>query len=654
MNSDDMRSRRGSGGLPLTERQEEILHLVQAGKSNKEVANLLGITEGTVKQHLVAIYRQLKVNNRTKAARLIEQARGEVSLFSSQQAPTGGTAPSVQERRGLSYSSSLQPVSLLVVRLPSSDALLHRLGSEGFARLQMQLKRIVETVARRFEGVVQGFPGGVLVLFGVPHMREDDPERAACAACLVRRELIRLGGNESGDEFPWQLGVASGRCVATTDAQGRIALQGDLLTEGCFAFPAWMQGGDRQGLSMVTDQALRWLVSRYGALSTWIPETSCAGLRTRPGGIRAILEGELLGRREEMEALGKAWQEAQAGRSGMSLVLGEAGFGKTRLIRELQRELLAGGKVTWLEGSFRAVTRHRPFHAFPGVLESLAGCRREFSHAERVALVESTFGVETPGLTDLMTLMAGEEAFPAENGAIRVERIAAMLVRHLQRLEGPVVLFLDNLQWMDGWSSQLLPHLAELLNGTRVWLIGAGRGAELRTLAATPGIGVVALRRLMTREIVRLLEDIAGKPRPDKELTEQIAQWSGGVPLFAVETWRSIAAGQEAGGEPGELIFPETLLGLILERVDRVGVDWRVARAVAAYGRVSLGQLQKLGLHVDLAQTEGALEHLVRVGLVESNGFASRREFAFVNAMVRAAIRQTLPEGDRVPFVRQM
>lgn len=52
----------------LTERQFDVLrHLIQ-GQSNKRIANELGITEGTVKIHLAAIFRALNVKNRTEAA----------------------------------------------------------------------------------------------------------------------------------------------------------------------------------------------------------------------------------------------------------------------------------------------------------------------------------------------------------------------------------------------------------------------------------------------------------------------------------------------------------------------------------------------------------------------------------------------------------
>ena len=51
----------------LTERQVEVLQLLSQGKPNKLIGRALGISEGTVKIHLAAIFRALNVRNRTEA-----------------------------------------------------------------------------------------------------------------------------------------------------------------------------------------------------------------------------------------------------------------------------------------------------------------------------------------------------------------------------------------------------------------------------------------------------------------------------------------------------------------------------------------------------------------------------------------------------------
>ena len=59
--------------IGLTERQREVLRLMSRGKSNRDIAGLLGLSEGTVKVHLTAIFKALGVSSRTQALVAITQ-----------------------------------------------------------------------------------------------------------------------------------------------------------------------------------------------------------------------------------------------------------------------------------------------------------------------------------------------------------------------------------------------------------------------------------------------------------------------------------------------------------------------------------------------------------------------------------------------------
>ncbi len=62
----------------LTEREREICRLVQDGRSNREIASILHITEGTVKNYLSNIYGALGVRDRTAlAVTLTRSSRNE-------------------------------------------------------------------------------------------------------------------------------------------------------------------------------------------------------------------------------------------------------------------------------------------------------------------------------------------------------------------------------------------------------------------------------------------------------------------------------------------------------------------------------------------------------------------------------------------------
>lgn len=66
----------------LTARQKEVLDHLAAGKSNKQIAWALGISEGTVKVHVNAAFRSLGVHNRVNATTAL-LARSELADLGS-------------------------------------------------------------------------------------------------------------------------------------------------------------------------------------------------------------------------------------------------------------------------------------------------------------------------------------------------------------------------------------------------------------------------------------------------------------------------------------------------------------------------------------------------------------------------------------------
>ena len=59
---------RADSAPPLTRRERELIELVRQGLRNRDIASELGVTEGTVKVYLHAIFDKLQVENRTELA----------------------------------------------------------------------------------------------------------------------------------------------------------------------------------------------------------------------------------------------------------------------------------------------------------------------------------------------------------------------------------------------------------------------------------------------------------------------------------------------------------------------------------------------------------------------------------------------------------
>lgn len=182
-------------------RQVEILQLIAHGGSNKEIARRLGLTEGTVKQHLYALYRKLGVRNRTQAlragARWLEPAAA------------------VESVRATMFARRLVTA---VVMLPHPDAA----GSAAdVARVQVRLaesRSRLEAFARAFDATPEQISGGgIAAWFGQPFAHGDDVDRAIAFVRALRGAGL--------DEAPiaWTVGVASAAEVLGEDGDGATA-----------------------------------------------------------------------------------------------------------------------------------------------------------------------------------------------------------------------------------------------------------------------------------------------------------------------------------------------------------------------------------------------------------------------------------------------
>lgn len=187
--------------MQLSERQREILSLLAQGKSNKEIAFALNITEGTVKQHLFTLYRKLGATNRAKAV-LAAAAHVQPGAPDAAQ-PTAEPAPHYVWR--LVASLVIQPK-----RAPEAAA-----GARARFEQQMDtLQNEVRQLAEGLDGVLSVIPGGgLLVCFGIPQSHLDDPARALFLAERVHFWLQTHGFLQAS------LGLATAAEVAADNAQ---------------------------------------------------------------------------------------------------------------------------------------------------------------------------------------------------------------------------------------------------------------------------------------------------------------------------------------------------------------------------------------------------------------------------------------------------
>jgi DNA-binding CsgD family transcriptional regulator len=334
----------------------------------------------------------------------------------------------------------------------------------------------------------------------------------------------------------------------------------------------------------------------------------------------------LVGRRAEIQALESALAGALAGQGGCAVITGEAGIGKSRLMRELAR-LAASRQVPVVMGRAVPASASAPYRP---VTEALLQLLRR-----RPLTDDPSLAPWLPHLTALLPgAVAGGPAARLGRGvdsqAVRGEAV----LRLLRRLEPDgLVVAMEDLHWADPDTVSLLEYLADNAAGQPVLFAVSLRteppspASDLaRRQRGRPGIVHLPLGRLAEREVAEMIA--ACSPGADAEEQSRVSRASEGVPLFVEELLAS----------PG---IPETISDTVRERLAEFPDRERaVLEAAAVMGRHFDWEILPAASGQSAGTVSRALARAVDRVLVTVDGAG----FQFRHALTREAVlMSTLP-----------
>ncbi|MEU8246194.1 AAA family ATPase [Nonomuraea sp. NPDC048916] len=343
-----------------------------------------------------------------------------------------------------------------------------------------------------------------------------------------------------------------------------------------------------------------------------------------------------VGRVDELAALVDALAAARAGASSTVIVGGEAGVGKTRLIKEFGSR--AGDALVLAGGCLELGTEGLPFAPFTAVLRGLV---RELGRDGVAALVP---GGTTRGLARLLP----EFGEPDRDGSEARARLFEQMLGLLERLaeDRPVALIIEDAHWADRSTRDLLSFLVRYQRSDAALLIAVTyrsdelhRTHPLRPLLAELGridwVTRLELRRLTRREVVAQAASIL-EHEPSMTVIDLIYARSEGNPLF-VEALLSEAGGGEA--------LPESLRDLLLAGVERLPEETQeLLRVASAGGQRIEHDLLSAVAGLDDATLSRALRPAVagNVLMVDGEGYSFR------HALIREALHEDLLPGEHI------
>lgn len=489
----------------------------------------------------------------------------------------------------------------------------------------------------------------------------DDRALARLAACaqLYRGEFLAGLAVVAGEAFEdWlvvqreQLHTVATRLLSLLAAQlaGRGRYGEALATSArLLALEPWNEDAHRQRMLLLAcdgqrgaalrqyELCRRTLAAEFGvapAAETEAIHQRLVSAEATPPDALPLTAGRLpfVGREAEHAWLLARWQAAQRGRGGLTLVAGEAGAGKTRLVQQVLQPIAMQGGVV-LTGRCYEFNRAVPFQAFHGAVQ---GYLAQLPPATRPDLsADLLFDMER-------VVSAAQRTWP-----------------------GGVTLFLDDLQWADADTLDLLHYLVRRLARGPCWLVGAYRPEATpadhplprlcESLARDGLLFTLALPLLSQEAVTRLVSELLGPGAP-AELGEQVYRESEGNP-FLINELTALWQGQELPAAPEGEIWEARLAALseqarevIARRVQRLDETSRYLLTLAAvYGQPFDRELLAAAgacppEAAARAVAEGTARRLLRPAADDTVDFAHDRVRAALYHAVPAPARQLIHE----------
>lgn len=487
-------------------------------------------------------------------------------------------------------------LTVLFSDLAGSTALGREMEAEYYAELLNHLREIWHRAAARHGGrVIRTQGDGALIIFGYPLSGEDDGRRAAEAALDIHEWV----GQTRHDALPisalplrMHSGIHAGTLLLTEGdiESGRLDLIGDVVNTAAHLSHHAAAGQILTSLGVLgryenvfrLEQFKTDLGITLGVHNVRI----VAGRSPTLHSLEAAADRSLtpfIGREEIMGLLLKFLEARQPNAGRCAVVVGRPGLGKTRLLENVLTHW-DGSTATLLRGSCESYLGAEVLQPFLQMLRALLGAQADKPVAETT---KSGKDVVQRALTELGPRADTILGLISENADGAGGRFAAgLMIGDLTAFftviaaKHPLVLVIDDWQWADDASRQLLEALLRTPDGPRVLLASRPREDGTAWISGALHLTLDPFKGSETDLAVR-----RWLPQADPFLIARIHSYAGGVPLFIEELCHSVSAGNldswEGRGTQG---WVGTLVASRLGRLPPEQVN--VVRAAAAIGNV--------------------------------------------------------------------
>jgi class 3 adenylate cyclase/tetratricopeptide (TPR) repeat protein len=586
--------------------------------------------------------------------------------------------PSDAERRQL---------TVLFCDLVDSTRLASQLDPEDYREVVRTYQTVCAEVIQRYSGHIAQYLGdGLLVYFGYPQAHEDEAQRAVRTGLEMVKALrplqprldaqygirlaIRIGihtgvvvvGEIGGSGRQEQLALGDTPNIAArlqglaTPDTVVISAATSRLVEGFFT----CQALGAQEIKGVSQPLLVYRVLHASAAQTRLDVATPRGLTP------------LVGRDEEVALMQRRWNQAKAGMGQVVLINGEAGIGKSRLVQVLKEHITSEPhtRIEW-----RGSPHHQQHTLYPVIdhLHRLLQWHPDDPPVEKLRRLEATLTASGMELSEAVPPVAALLSLPLPTSypplALTPQRqrqhtfdtLLAWL--HTEAQRQPVLVIVDDLQWIDPSTLELLSLLIDQSAQARLCLALTARPEFHPPWTMMAHLTSLTLRRFTPAQVEQLATHVAGDKALPPTVLQEVIRKTDGVPLFVEELLKTVlesgllreqADHYELSGPLPPLAIPATLHDALMARLDRLAAVKVVAQLGAAIGRTFAYELIQAVAQLDAATLQMALAQLVETEVVTQRGLPPQATYTFKHALIQDAAYQSLLRSTRQQYHQQI
>src|SRR6516164_9105908 len=577
-------------------------------------------------------------------------------------APLRRATPAVAEGYG-DLNGERRHLTVLFCDLVGSTEIAARLDPEEWRELVAAYHRAAAEAVTHYGGHVAKYLGdGVMAYFGWPQAHDNDAERAVRAGLRLLDSLGRLNGSSTHPRLAARIGIDSGAVVVAGGAGNDADAFGDAPN-----IAARVQAA-AEADSLLVSSSTHELVSGLYLVEDRGPH-SLKGLAEplrlyriiRPSGARGRLEASaaargltpFVGREDELRTLAHRWERVREGEGQVALIIGEAGIGKSRLVHRFH-ETLAGTPYLWIDAAAGALFQNSPFYPVTEMLRQalFAGANGPLDGNAQMAGALSHAGVDpnsaVPLLAPLLNLTLPPEyslsSLPPEQ---QRRRLLALLVEWILGTARacPLIVVTEDLHWADASTLELLQLLVEQGNTAPLLLLFTARPEFHPAWPLRAHHAQLNLNRLGTRDIRKMVTQVAAQKALTDETISAVIERTGGVPLFVEELTRAVLERGEAKLAGREI--PATLHDSLMARLDKLGPARETLQTGAVLGSEFSYELLEAVHQLDDVELQRRLRTLTDAELLYVRGIAPEATYQFKHALIRDAAYEALLKSRR-------